>query len=86
MSTQELTPTLEKLRKERSSFMKWTANNTEMDRVERFVVAGQFLEVRKILSHSLTHTRTHTHTHIHTHTHTHKYALLLIGDITEGCT
>lgn len=37
--TEELTPTLERLRKERSYFMQWSANNTEIERLTRFCTA-----------------------------------------------
>lgn len=49
---EDLTPTLEKLRLERSSFMKWTANNTEIDRLERFCTAAHFATAQSLVDRS----------------------------------
>lgn len=38
----EITPTLEKLREEKTFYLKWAANNTEMERLQRFCVAFDF--------------------------------------------
>lgn len=39
---EEITPTLEKLRAERAAYLKWASNNTEAERLARFVVAADF--------------------------------------------
>lgn len=39
---EEITPTLERLRGEKSTYLTWNANNTEMERLERFCVANDF--------------------------------------------
>ena len=39
---EEITPTLEKLRGEKGHYLKWSANNTEMERLERFCVAFSY--------------------------------------------
>ncbi|OQR99769.1 structural maintenance of chromosomes protein [Achlya hypogyna] len=38
----EITPTLEKLRIEKSNYMKWAANNTEVDRLTRYCIAYEY--------------------------------------------
>lgn len=45
---EEITPTLENLRKERSHYMKWSSNQTEIERLSRFTVAYEYTKVRKI--------------------------------------
>jgi hypothetical protein len=40
--TEEITPTLEKLRGEKGHYLQWSANNTEAERLERFCVAHGF--------------------------------------------
>lgn len=50
---EEITPTLEKLRKERTNYMRWSANNTEMERLQRFCVAYNFSEAEKIMNEAL---------------------------------
>lgn len=47
--TNELTPQLEKLKKERAAYMQWTAATTEIERLTRFVTACQFVECEQIL-------------------------------------
>mmetsp|Transcript_15898 Transcript_15898/g.31167 ORF Transcript_15898/g.31167 Transcript_15898/m.31167 type:complete len:1174 (+) Transcript_15898:40-3561(+) len=49
---EELTPTLESLRKERSSFMKYSANNTEIERLSRFTTAASFMAAEQIAERS----------------------------------
>lgn len=49
---EELTPTLEKLRLERTSFMKWTANNTEIERIDRFCNAASFVAAQALVDSS----------------------------------
>eukprot|EP00808_Paulinella_micropora_P020662 g57751.t1 len=41
---EEITPTLEKLRSERAGYMKWTSNESEIERLERFSVAAAYHE------------------------------------------
>eukprot|EP00954_Amorphochlora_amoebiformis_P020133 1337191-Amorphochlora_amoeboformis.AAC.1 len=41
---EDITPSLDKLRKERSVYMQWTANTQEIERLERFVIAATFME------------------------------------------
>merc|ERR1712130_989133 len=50
---EDITPTLEKLRKERSSYMEWSANNTEIERLTRFLTAYQFYSAQHILQNSV---------------------------------
>jgi len=41
--SEEITPTLEKLQKERSNYMLWVSNNNEIERLERFCVAYEYV-------------------------------------------
>lgn len=45
----EITPTLEKLREEKTFYLKWAANNTEMERLQRFCVAFDFQKAHDAL-------------------------------------
>lgn len=47
--SEEITPTLEKLQKERSNYMLWVSNNNEMERLERFVVAYEYVQFKNRL-------------------------------------
>eukprot|EP01114_Cavostelium_apophysatum_P019873 TRINITY_DN6515_c0_g1_i1.p1 TRINITY_DN6515_c0_g1~~TRINITY_DN6515_c0_g1_i1.p1 ORF type:complete len:1177 (+),score=479.47 TRINITY_DN6515_c0_g1_i1:127-3657(+) len=47
---EEITPTLENLRKERAHYMKWTSNQTEIERMSRFVVAYEYTKAQETLS------------------------------------
>lgn len=49
---EEITPTLEKLRQERSTLMKWSANNTEIERLNRFCIAAKFLQAQELVNRS----------------------------------
>merc|ERR1719174_3306791 len=40
---EEITPTLEKLQKERSNYMRWASNNNEIERLSRFCLAYQYV-------------------------------------------
>mmetsp|Transcript_798 Transcript_798/g.2239 ORF Transcript_798/g.2239 Transcript_798/m.2239 type:complete len:1225 (-) Transcript_798:393-4067(-) len=42
---EEITPTLEKLQRERANYMLWMANNNEMERLERFCTAFEYVQV-----------------------------------------
>ena len=46
---EDILPTIEKLRKERGEYMKWAAGNDALERLRRFCVAYEFLELRKEL-------------------------------------
>jgi structural maintenance of chromosome 2 len=45
----EITPTLERLRGEKQSYLKWSKNNADIERVERFVIASDFMRAQKAL-------------------------------------
>lgn len=47
--SEEITPSLEKLRKERSQFMQWSALNTECERLSRFVIAFEYSRAQEIV-------------------------------------
>ena len=40
----EITPTLERLRTEKHSYLQWSKNNADVERLERFVVAAQYVQ------------------------------------------
>jgi structural maintenance of chromosome 2 len=44
--SEEITPTLEKLQKERQNYMLWVSNNNEMERLQRFCIAYEYLQVQ----------------------------------------
>mmetsp|Transcript_26122 Transcript_26122/g.75411 ORF Transcript_26122/g.75411 Transcript_26122/m.75411 type:complete len:1203 (-) Transcript_26122:61-3669(-) len=44
--SEEITPTLEKLQRERANYMLWVSNNNEMDRLQRFCVAFEYCQVK----------------------------------------
>jgi len=46
---EEITPSLEKLRKERSAYLQWAENNTAIERLIRYCVAGTFLQATQTL-------------------------------------
>ena len=46
---EEITPTLERLRGEKQNYLKWSKNNADMERIERFVIASEFLSAQKAL-------------------------------------
>lgn len=48
----EISPTLEKLRGQRSDYLKWSTNNTELKRYEKFNIAYQYTEARSKLTKS----------------------------------
>ncbi|GMF32178.1 unnamed protein product [Phytophthora fragariaefolia] len=51
----EITPTLEKLRAEKTHYLKWAANNTEMERLQRFCVAHDFQKAQDALANTAQH-------------------------------
>ncbi len=48
----EITPTLERLRGEKTSYLKWSANNTEIERLGRFCAAFEYSKAAAILARS----------------------------------
>jgi len=46
---EEITPTLEKLQKERANYMLWVSNNNESERLQRFCVAYEYTQVKSRL-------------------------------------
>jgi len=40
--SEEITPTLERLRGEKQSYLKWSKNNADIERIERFVIASEY--------------------------------------------
>jgi structural maintenance of chromosome 2 len=47
--SEEITPTLERLRGEKQSYLKWSKNNADIERIERFVIASDFMKAQKAL-------------------------------------
>ena len=43
----DITPTLERLREEKSHYLRWSANAAEVSRLERFCVAAEYDEAEK---------------------------------------
>jgi chromosome segregation ATPase len=52
--TEEITPTLENLRKERSHYLKWSNNQAEIERLSRFTVAHEYVRAQEILQRNST--------------------------------
>jgi structural maintenance of chromosome 2 len=46
----EITPTLERLRGEKQSYLKWSKNNADIERNERFVIASEFTRAQQALN------------------------------------
>jgi len=44
--SEEITPTLEKLQRERANYMMWVSNNNEIERLERFCIAYEYVQVQ----------------------------------------
>merc|ERR1711948_139438 len=44
--SEQITPTLEKLQKERANYMLWVSNNNEIERLQRFCVAFEYMKVK----------------------------------------
>jgi len=51
--SEEITPTLERLRGEKQSYLMWSKNNADIERIERFVVASDFMRAQKALDNNL---------------------------------
>jgi structural maintenance of chromosome 2 len=47
--SEEITPTLERLRGEKQSYLKWSKNNADIERIERFVIASDFAKAQSAL-------------------------------------
>eukprot|EP00929_Paragymnodinium_shiwhaense_P006643 TRINITY_DN11047_c0_g1_i1.p1 TRINITY_DN11047_c0_g1~~TRINITY_DN11047_c0_g1_i1.p1 ORF type:complete len:1201 (+),score=447.04 TRINITY_DN11047_c0_g1_i1:84-3686(+) len=47
--SEEITPTLQKLQKERASYMAWVSNNNTIERLQRFCVAFEYIQVKSKL-------------------------------------
>ncbi|KAL9181403.1 hypothetical protein ACHAXT_010208 [Thalassiosira profunda] len=50
--SEEITPTLERLRGEKQQYLKWSKNNADIERIERFVVASEYVAAKDTLSKS----------------------------------
>lgn len=48
--SEEITPTLERLRGEKQQYLKWSKNNADIERIERFVVASEYVAAQGTLS------------------------------------
>lgn len=51
--SEEITPTLERLRGEKQNYLKWSKNNADIERIERFVVASDFLKAQRALDNNV---------------------------------
>eukprot|EP00741_Cyanophora_paradoxa_P002664 tig00000615_g2585.t1 len=47
--SEDITPTLERLRKERQEYMQWSQNTQELERLERFCTAFNFVKAQELL-------------------------------------
>mmetsp|Transcript_18379 Transcript_18379/g.27767 ORF Transcript_18379/g.27767 Transcript_18379/m.27767 type:complete len:1218 (-) Transcript_18379:74-3727(-) len=47
--SEEITPTLERLRGEKQKYLKWSKNNADIERIQRFVIANDYVQARKAL-------------------------------------
>jgi structural maintenance of chromosome 2 len=45
---EEILPALEKLRKERASYMQWVASSENLDRLRRFCIAHEFAAAKQL--------------------------------------
>ena len=50
---EEITPTLERLRGEKQNYLKWSKNNADIERIERFVIASEFMSAQRALDNNL---------------------------------
>lgn len=51
--SEEITPTLERLRGEKQSYLMWSKNNGDIERIERFVIASDFLKAQRALDNNV---------------------------------
>jgi structural maintenance of chromosome 2 len=47
--SEEITPTLERLRGEKQSYLKWSKNSADIQRIQRFVIASEFMKAQHAL-------------------------------------
>jgi structural maintenance of chromosome 2 len=47
--SEEITPTLERLRGEKQQYLKWSKNNADIERMERFVIASEYVAAQTML-------------------------------------
>lgn len=47
----EITPTLERLAAQKTHYLKWSANKTECDRLNRFLIAYQYTQAKNVFIH-----------------------------------
>jgi structural maintenance of chromosome 2 len=50
---EEITPTLERLRGEKQNYLKWSKNNADIERIDRFVIASDFMKAQKALENNV---------------------------------
>ena len=50
--TEEITPTLVRLRDEKQNYLKWSKNNADIERIERFVTAHDYYKAQETLTQS----------------------------------
>eukprot|EP00531_Pseudo-nitzschia_arenysensis_P016854 CAMPEP_0116127038 /NCGR_PEP_ID=MMETSP0329-20121206/6636_1 /TAXON_ID=697910 /ORGANISM="Pseudo-nitzschia arenysensis, Strain B593" /LENGTH=1215 /DNA_ID=CAMNT_0003621129 /DNA_START=198 /DNA_END=3845 /DNA_ORIENTATION=- len=51
--SEEITPTLERLRGEKQNYLMWSKNNADIQRIERFVVASDYIRAQQALDSNL---------------------------------
>jgi structural maintenance of chromosome 2 len=51
--SEEITPTLERLRGEKHNYLKWSKNNADIERIDRFVIASDFMKAQKALENNV---------------------------------
>jgi structural maintenance of chromosome 2 len=51
--SEEITPTLERLRGEKQNYLKWSKNNADIERIDRFVIASDFMKACKALENNV---------------------------------
>jgi structural maintenance of chromosome 2 len=51
--SEEITPTLERLRGEKQSYLKWSKNSADIERIERFVIASEFMKAQQALDNNV---------------------------------
>ncbi len=54
--SEEITPTLERLRGEKQHYLKWNQNKAHIERMRRFVVASEFVRAQELMKKSEQHT------------------------------
>jgi structural maintenance of chromosome 2 len=51
--SEEITPTLERLRGEKQSYLKWSKNSADIERIERFVIANEYMKAQQALDNNV---------------------------------